>query len=39
MQPTMEVVSAELHCVHSRMEYIRTKLRDSESNQAERRHS
>lgn len=34
MQPTMEVVSAELYCVHSRMEYIRTKLRDSESNQA-----
>lgn len=29
----MEVVRAELYCVHSRMENIRTKLRDSESNQ------
>lgn len=33
IQPMMEVVSAELCCVHSRMEYIRTKLRDRESNQ------
>lgn len=34
IQPMMEVVRAELYCVHSRMEYIRTKLRDSESDQA-----
>lgn len=33
IQPMMEVVNAELYCVHSRMEYIRTKLRDSERNQ------
>lgn len=32
IQPMMEVVSAELYCVHSRMEYIRTKLRHRESN-------
>lgn len=29
IQPTMEVVSAELYCVQSMMEYIKTKLCDT----------
>lgn len=30
MQPTMEVVRAELYCVHSMMAYIKTKLQSRE---------
>lgn len=29
MQPMMEVVRAELYCVHSMMEYIKTKLQNT----------
>lgn len=38
MQPMMEVVRAELYCVLSMMEYIKTKLQNRESEVGRRFH-